>query len=73
MKGQPMSTSTLKVLSFNLRVDVAADGINSFTNRFDRVLKVIDREKPDLIGFQEVTDAMRARLHDHLPGYTVQG
>lgn len=65
--------TTLKVLSFNLRVDNVGDGINSFTNRFRRVVEVLEQEKPDLVGFQEVTDGMRARLRDHLPGYTVQG
>ena len=68
-----MSTTQLKIMSFNLRVDHTGDGINSFTNRFGRVVEVLEREKPDLIGFQEVTDSMRARLRDHLPGYTVQG
>ncbi len=67
------SASTLKIMSFNLRVDNTGDGINSFTNRFDRVIEVILREMPDIIGFQEVTDGMRARLRDSIPGYTVQG
>ncbi len=66
-------SQSLKIMSFNLRVDNTGDGINSFTNRFDRVIEVIEREQPDIVGFQEVTDAMRARLHDHIPGYTVQG
>ncbi len=65
--------STLKFMSFNLRVDCMGDGINSFTNRFHRVVEILEREKPDLVGFQEVTDSMRARLRDHLTGYTVQG
>lgn len=63
----------LKIMSFNLRVDCAADGINSFSNRFHRVVEVLERERPDIVGFQEVTEGMRARLRDHLPGYTVQG
>lgn len=67
-----MSTQ-LKFMSFNLRVDNTGDGINSFTNRFHRVVEILEQEKPDLVGFQEVTDGMRARLRDHLPGYTVQG
>lgn len=62
-----------KIMSFNLRVDNTGDGINSFTNRFHRVVEVLEREKPHLVGFQEVTDSMRARLRDSLPGYTVQG
>ena len=63
----------LKIMSFNLRVDNSGDGINAFSNRFHRVVEVLEREKPDVVGFQEVTNAMRARLRDHLPGYTVQG
>ena len=63
----------MKFMSFNLRVDNAGDGINSFSNRFHRVVEVLEREKPDLVGFQEVTGGMRATLRDRLPGYTVQG
>jgi endonuclease/exonuclease/phosphatase family metal-dependent hydrolase len=60
-------------MSFNLRVDNAGDGINSFTHRFGRILEVLAQERPDFIGFQEVTDAMRARLRDSIPDYVVQG
>ena len=67
-----MSTQ-LKFMSFNVRTDNPGDGINYFFNRFDRILEVLDKEKPDVIGFQEVTDKMRAKLRDALPGYTVQG
>ena len=67
-----MSTR-LKIMSFNLRVDEECDGINYFFNRLDRVLEVLDREKPDVVGFQEVTDPMRAKLRDSLTDYTVQG
>ena len=63
----------MKFMSFNLRVDNTGDGINSFSNRFHRVVEVLEREKPDLVGFQEVTGGMRAVLRDRLPGYTVQG
>ncbi len=68
-----MEQNTLKIMTFNLRVDNPGDGINSFTNRFDRVMDTILRESPDIIGFQEVTDGMRTRLRDCIPGYTVQG
>lgn len=63
----------LKFMTFNLRVDNTGDGINSFSNRFDRVVEVLHKERPCVVGFQEVTDGMRARLRDHLTGYTVQG
>lgn len=63
----------IKVMSFNLRFDTESDGINAFSKRFWRVLDVINTEKPDIIGFQEVTDSMRARLRDEIKGYTTIG
>lgn len=65
--------TTLKFMTFNLRVECASDGINSFSNRFERVLEVIQKEKPTVVGFQEVKDGMRAMLRERLNGYTVQG
>ena len=67
------TTSQLKFMSFNLRTANEGDGINYFFNRFDRVTEILDQEKPDVIGFQEVTDPMRAKLRDYLTDYTVQG
>ena len=63
----------LKIMSFNLRCDVVSDGINYFFNRIDRVLEILDKEKTDIVGFQEVTDSMRAKLRDSLTDYMVQG
>lgn len=71
-----MST-TLKVLTFNLRVVADVDGINSFFNRTGRILDTIKEQSPDLIGFQEVSGSkgMRKWLDDALApiGYTVVG
>lgn len=64
----------LKVMTFNLRLDVAADGINYFPNRENRVLETIRNEKPDLIGFQEASDYVRNFLKNHLTDeYVVLG
>ena len=65
--------STIKVMTFNLRYDSEQDGINSFTNRFDRVLEVIKKENPDIIGFQEVLPSMRDKLRASLPNYCMVG
>ena len=65
--------ATIKVMSFNLRFDFDKDGINSFTNRFSRVIEVINNEAPDIIGFQEVTDSMRDRLRRALGDYCMVG
>lgn len=52
----------IKVMTFNLRIDVVGDGVNYFPNREHRVLETIRREKPDLIGFQEAADYARGFL-----------
>ncbi len=64
---------TIKVMTFNLRYDNTGDGINSFTNRFNRVLEIIKNEAPDVIGFQEVTDPMRDKLRRALTDYSTVG
>ena len=63
----------IKVMSFNLRMDTEYDGINRFRNRIGRVMEVIEKEDPDIIGFQEVTDYMRGVMRENLKGYTVVG
>lgn len=63
----------LKFMSFNLRIAWEIDGKNYFFNRTKRVLDVIEKESPDVIGFQEVTDTMRVWLRENLTKYTLQG
>ena len=63
----------LKIMTFNLRVDVKSDGINYFPNREERVLETIRREAPDVIGFQEARDYARRFLKERLTDYTVVG
>ena len=62
-----------KVMSFNLRIEAGIDGINHLDNRKGNILDVINREAPDLIGFQEVRDGTRAWLRDNLTDYMVVG
>ena len=63
----------MKIMSFNLRFDGPWDGINAFSNRIPRVLETIEKESPDIIGFQEVTDPMRKTMRESLKGYTTIG
>ena len=67
-------TAKLKIMSFNLRVEAPAhDGINDLPNRKGRILDAINTEAPDLIGFQEARDGVRAWLRDTLNDYVVVG
>jgi endonuclease/exonuclease/phosphatase family metal-dependent hydrolase len=63
----------LKIMSFNLRYQNEWDGINQFLKRYPRVIEVIDKESPDLVGFQEVTGCMKEILRENLKDYTLIG
>ncbi|MBQ7379065.1 MAG: endonuclease/exonuclease/phosphatase family protein [Clostridia bacterium] len=65
--------ANVKVMTYNLRVDNTGDGINSFTNRHERVLRMLAETRPDIIGFQECTHHMRAYLEQHMPDYAFVG
>ena len=63
----------MKIVSFNLRVDIKLDGLQMFKNRKGLILEKIDDEKPDVIGFQEMLPHMRDYLVKHLPDYQFVG
>ncbi len=63
----------MKVMTFNLRVENGNDGINCFENRKEKIVFVIKRENPDLIGLQEVNDRMLDFLSERLPEYVFLG
>lgn len=67
-----MSTQ-LKIMSFNMRVDVAVDGANQFIHRRGRIKQFLDTEKPDIIGFQEINPLMRDWLVQTFPEYYMVG
>ena len=57
---------SLKVVTFNIRSSYSGDGINSFIYRAAFIADKINKEKPDVISFQEMTpviiDAMKKLL-----------
>ena len=63
----------LKIMTFNLRVPSKVDGPNYFFLRQDKVISLIEREAPDVIGFQEVVDRSLDLLKERLPDYYVLG
>lgn len=63
----------LKIMSFNMRYDNAADGENAFPHRRERILDCLDEARADVIGFQEITPAMRAWLVESLTDYYTVG
>ena len=63
----------MKIVTFNLRCDRSQDGENSFVYRQPLIIRVIGREKPDVICFQEVEPHMSAWLKKSLSDYYVIG
>lgn len=63
----------MKIITFNLRYDNEWDGINSFTNRRERIVRTINELQPEVIGFQEALPAMAEYLRENLHGYYIVG
>lgn len=59
----------LRVMTFNLRRDVEADGVNRWENRRDDAAELVRREAPDVLGTQEGLAHQLADLDERLPGY----
>ena len=63
----------VKVVTFNLRMNTYLDVINYFFNRAPLILERINKEKPDIIGFQEATQPILEWLKATLTEYTLVG
>lgn len=63
----------MKITTFNIRCDFGTDGINNFENRKSLILERIQKENPDIIGFQEVIAPVMKWLRQNLTEYTVVG
>ena len=63
----------MKFVTFNLRCDHQQDGENCFIYRQPLILRAFDREKPDVVCFQEVLPHMAAWLKQNLPDYFAVG
>lgn len=63
----------LRLMTFNIRYDVAHDGPNQWAQRRQRVLDLVRRVDADIVGFQEVLPHQRWDLERGLPGYRLVG
>jgi len=67
------SASPLRVMTFNLRLDVASDGPNAWPHRRDWVAALIRFHAPDAVGVQEALAHMLTDLDARLPGFARVG
>ncbi len=60
---------TIKVMTYNIRLDAAVDGVNQWPKRTHKVYDLIKKHDPDIIGLQEVLHHQLTDLLQNLPGY----
>ena len=63
----------IKVMSYNIRLDVKSDGENWWENRKGRVANLVNYYEADFIGMQEVLHHQLVYLKDNLNGYDYIG
>jgi endonuclease/exonuclease/phosphatase family metal-dependent hydrolase len=66
--AQPM-----KVMTYNLRLDTQADGVNAWPNRKMKVIKLIKKQSPDIMGVQEALHNQMTDLKANLSQYDYVG
>lgn len=64
---------TLRLMTYNIRLDLASDGVNAWPNRRQWVAAQILWLRPDIFGMQEVRPNQKADLVADLPRYKLFG
>jgi endonuclease/exonuclease/phosphatase family metal-dependent hydrolase len=68
-----VQAQTLKVMTYNIRLNIASDGVNAWPNRKEKVAGLMTRINPDVIGVQEALYDQVQYLASALPGYAYVG
>ena len=71
--AEQSGSAGIRAMTFNIRLDLESDGANAWPYRKEMVAALIRREKPDLLGTQEVLLHQKQYLETALPGYTFVG
>ncbi len=67
--AMPAAARPLRVMTFNVRVPLKSDGINSWQHRRDLMVRTIREEHPDVMGTQELHKRQGDYIVGKLPGY----
>src|SRR5688572_27540440 len=67
------SAQTVKVMTYNIRLDVASDGVNRWSNRTAKLPALIRKYDPDLVGLQEAMHHQLMKILEVLPEYSYIG
>ena len=63
----------IRLMTYNIRLDLASDGANAWPHRRDWVAAQIVWLRPDIFGMQEVLPNQKSDLSAALPGYQILG
>ncbi|MBI3220260.1 MAG: endonuclease/exonuclease/phosphatase family protein [Bacteroidetes bacterium] len=64
---------TYSVMTYNIRLDTPADGVNAWPNRKEKLIGLIRKNNPDILGVQEVLHQQMQDLQTSLPDYAFVG
>ena len=67
------STKTIKIMSYNIRVETNEDGINEWSKRKKGLVYLIKKSNPDILGIQEGLPNQILYLSKHLDEYSMIG
>ncbi len=70
---QKINGQYIKVMTYNIRLNLDSDGINSWANRKDYFLSQIQFYEPDVLGLQEVTPGQLTDISAFLKDYACVG
>lgn len=74
MAAQPSAAdTTIRAMTFNIRLDIASDGANAWPHRRGIVADLIRYESPAVLGLQEVLLHQKTDLEEALPAYAFVG
>jgi len=67
------SSENINIMTYNIRLDTEADGINMWDNRKEGIVSLIKEESVDILGIQEGLPSQIEYLSKQLDGYSMIG
>jgi endonuclease/exonuclease/phosphatase family metal-dependent hydrolase len=67
------NSQSLRVMTYNIRLDIPVDSVNQWPNRKQKVFSLIQKYDPDVIGVQEALHHQLMDLVQNLPDYNYIG
>ncbi|TDP60188.1 endonuclease/exonuclease/phosphatase family metal-dependent hydrolase [Flavobacterium dankookense] len=71
--GSTISSQTLKIVTYNIRLELASDGENSWSNRKEYFCSQLGFYEPDIFGIQEALPHQVTDIASALPKYNYIG